>query len=262
MIPRTCEPIADDPTVEAEIYRDMDHTAVNQQFVQDLIAGGPVGPWVVDLGCGPAQIPILLCKAIQGDEGENDYRPAHERLRVMATDVAVEMLEIAKFEIEMAGRVEQIELQQVDLNQPTALQGEIADTLLCNTVLHHLEDPTNAIQLAIRAVKPGGRLFIRDLFRPASETEIEILVKQHGGPEQHGGPGVDGGTEADGASEADSASEAEIGELSPAQLLRQSLHAAFTAEEMRTIVAPLGIEAEAVQITSDRHWTIDWTKPG
>ncbi|TWT92542.1 class I SAM-dependent methyltransferase [Neorhodopirellula pilleata] len=231
MIPRTCEPIADDPLVEAEIYRDMDHTIVNRQFVDDLILGGPVGPWVVDLGCGPAHIPILLCEAIQGDGGETHYRPAQERLRVMATDVAVEMLEIAKFEIEMAGRVEQIELQQIDLNQPNALQADIADTLMCNTVLHHLDDPTNAIGLAIRAAKPGGRLFVRDLFRPASSAEVEALVEQHGG------------------------------ESSSAQLLRQSLHAAFTLDEIRTIIAPLGIEAEAVQITSDRHWTIDWTKP-
>lgn len=237
MIPRTCEPIADDPLAEAEIYRDMDHTVVNRQFVDDLIAGGPVGPWVVDLGCGPAQIPILLCEAIQEDGLESHYRPARERLRVMATDVAVEMLEIAKFEIEMAGRVEQIELQQIDLNEPNALHNEIADTLLCNTVLHHLDDPSNAIGLAIDAAKPGGRLFIRDLYRPASETEIESLVEQYGGPES------------------------DSGELSPAQLLRQSLHAAFTLDEIRTIITPLGIDAEAVQITSDRHWTLDWTKP-
>lgn len=237
MIPRTCEPITDDPLAEAEIYRDIDHTVVNRQFVDDLIAGGPVGPWVVDLGCGPAQIPILLCEAIQEDGLESHYRPADERLRVMATDVAVEMLEIAKFEIEMAGRVEQVELQQIDLNEPNALHNEIADTLLCNTVLHHLDDPSNAISLAIDAAKPGGRLFIRDLCRPASETEVESLVEQYGSPES------------------------DSGELSPAQLLRQSLHAAFTLDEIRKIITPLGIDAEAVQITSDRHWTLDWTKP-
>jgi SAM-dependent methyltransferase len=35
-----------------------------------------------------------------------------------------------------------------------------------------------------------------------------------------------------------------------------SLHAALTADEVRAMVAPLGIPAGAVRMTSDRHWTL------
>lgn len=234
MLPRTPEPVAEDLELEAEIYREMDHSTVNGQFVRDLLDAGPVGPGVIDLGCGPAFIPILLCEATEG-------------LRVMAVDSAVEMLEIAKFELEMAGRVEQIELQQIDLNEPDALHSEIADTVICNTVLHHLDNPVTAVHLALRALKPGGRLFIRDLFRPETEAEIEALVRQHVGPDSASGH----------SSSLDSAE----GTLSPAQLLRQSLHAALTLDEIRELIASVGLSRDAVKMTSDRHWTIDWTKP-
>ena len=34
----------------------------------------------------------------------------------------------------------------------------------------------------------------------------------------------------------------------------------MTLEEIRDI-AGLGIQAEHVQMTSDRHWTLDWSRP-
>ena len=57
-LPRTLEPESMDTAQEAEEYESMDHSAVNDIFVDDLIAGGSVGPQVIDLGCGPAAIPI------------------------------------------------------------------------------------------------------------------------------------------------------------------------------------------------------------
>ena len=58
---RTPEPRPDDPYQEAIEYQSMDHEAVNRKFVQELLSGH-VGPRVIDLGCGPAGIPIELCK--------------------------------------------------------------------------------------------------------------------------------------------------------------------------------------------------------
>ncbi len=60
----------------------MDHSEVNRKFVDDLLAG-PVGPRVIDLGCGPAAIPIELCQRVASVE-------------MIAVDAEVEMLEIAK----------------------------------------------------------------------------------------------------------------------------------------------------------------------
>jgi hypothetical protein len=45
------------------------------------------------------------------------------------------------------------------------------------------------------------------------------------------------------------------------QLFRQSLHAALTLEEIQKMCGGLGIQPQHVQMSSDRHWTIDWTKP-
>lgn len=232
MLPRILEPTAADSRAEAEIYREMDHSAVNRCFVEDLINGGPVGPRVIDFGCGPAFIPILLCEIAH----ERASNQRFESLQVMGIDSSIEMLEIAKFELEMAGQVEAVQLQQIDLSDPEGLQEGITDTVICNTVLHHLDDPVVALRLALRCLKPGGRMFVRDLFRPDTQDEIERLVQAHGGSEV----GADG--------------------LSPAQLLRQSLQASLTLAEIRTLLESIGLDPQRVQMTSDRHWTIDCRK--
>ncbi len=238
MLSRICEPIADDPKVEADVYREMDHRDVNRRFVTDLFSGGPVGPRVVDLGCGPALIPVLICEHADEIEGDDEIE-----IQVMGVDNCVEMLEIARFEIEFAGRLRQIQLQQIDLSNHEALLPEIADTVVCNTVLHHLDDPSTALQLAFRTLRPTGRLFIRDLVRPENEAQVERLVTLHGGE----------------SSDHD-ARDNECG-VSPSQLLRQSLHASLTLNEIRDCVSAFGIDAECVNMTSDRHWTLDCMRP-
>ena len=232
MLERVCEPIPEDPRLEAEKYLEMDNKEANHSFVADLMKH-EIGPLVIDLGCGPAIIPILICE-------ENDLVADGEEkpsVQVMAVDSCVEMLELARFELEMAGRVDQVQLQQIDLNDPEGLQTEIADTVISNTVLHHLENPATALGVAVHSMKQGARLFIRDLFRPETDAEIELLVAQH----------VDDSSNRDA--------------YSPAQLLRQSLHAALTLAEIRESAAPIGIPSDCIQTTSDRHWTIDWQKP-
>lgn len=243
MLPRVLEPIAVDPEAEAEIYREMDHLDVNRRFVQDLIDGGQVGPRVIDFGCGPAFIPILLCQMIDELPKEGDTGGLEEggSLQVMGIDSSIDMLEMAKFELEMAGEVERIQLQQIDLTDPEGLQEEIADTVICNTVLHHLDEPAAALRLALRCLKTGGRLFIRDLYRPETEIEIEELVRKHSG--------TPGGADDVGSNV-----------LSPTQLLRQSLHASLTLPEIGGLLQSVGMDPGSVQMTSDRHWTIDCRK--
>lgn len=232
MLSRVCEPIADDPKSEAAVYRDMDHGDVNRRFVTDLLSGGPVGPRVIDLGCGPALIPILLCEHVAQLDSDDVCR-----LEVMGVDNCVAMLDMARMEIELAGRLKEIHLQQIELNDPEALQANLADTVICNTVLHHLDDPSTALKLAVRALRPSGRLFIRDLVRPETDGEVERLVALHGGSE---------GSNANG--------------ITPPQLLRQSFHASLTLAEIRDLVSSFGIDADCVNMTSDRHWTLDYTQ--
>ncbi|MFG0265404.1 MAG: class I SAM-dependent methyltransferase [Rhodopirellula sp. JB055] len=243
MSSRVLEPVPEDPALDVVAYQAMDHRQVNTTFVDDLLLGGKVGPRVIDLGCGPAEIPLILSQRYREAEdagGLSEQNFAEDRLEVMAVDFSVEMLEAAQFEIELEGMQDLVHLQQIDLTDPECLQEDLAQTILSNTVLHHLPDPITAIQAAVRALMPGGRVFISALFRPHSEAENERLVKLHGGTE----------TEVDVPPE-----------YAPSQLLRQSLWAGLTLQEAREMVGRVGIPEEAIQMTSDRHWTLDWTMP-
>lgn len=234
MLPRTLEPTAANAQSEAIAYQAMDHSRVNQQFVDDLIAGGPVGNRVIDLGCGPALIPICLYETIQASR---EHGQRAENLRIMGVDGCAHMLHLARLEIEFAGLNDRIELQQIDLTRPGSLQPDIADMIICNTVLHHLPDPGAALELAINAMQSGGRLFIRDLVRPDSTDAIEALVRLHA---------------------PDDADSSEVPpELQPSQLLRQSFHASLTLAEIQSLGERHGIPRDRVGMTSDRHWTLD-----
>ncbi|MEO9590715.1 class I SAM-dependent methyltransferase [Rhodopirellula bahusiensis] len=243
MLARVMEPTPGDLAADASAYQAMDHQQVNNVFVDDLLGGGAVGPRVIDLGCGPAGIPLILSERWRAAEDAGDLAGssfADGQLQILAVDFAVEMLELVQFEIELVGMQDLVYLQQIDLTDPEGLQEDLSQTIISNTVLHHLPNPITAIQVATRALMPGGRLFIRDLFRPDSEEEIERLVELH----------------------TDFAADTEVPpEFAPSQLLRQSLWAALTLEEAREMVESVGIPADVIQMTSDRHWTLDWTSP-
>jgi ubiquinone/menaquinone biosynthesis C-methylase UbiE len=218
-LPRVTEPIPDDPYLEAIEYQSMDHEAVNRKFVQDLLSG-PTGPRVIDLGCGPAGIPIELCSQ-------------DSNIEILAIDEEPEMLDLAKRDIDASGYLDRIMLSQGDATDLDWLDQDTADTVISNSLMHHLDRPQSGLETAVRLVKPGGRIFIRDLARPDSSPTVELLVSQHCGDET------------------DRAQ----------QLFRQSLHAALTLEEIQKMCGGLGIQPQHVQMSSDRHWTIDWTKP-
>lgn len=216
---RTPEPKPESPYDEAREYHAMDHSEVNRRFVDDLLAGGSVGPRVIDLGCGPAGIAIELCSRVP-------------EIQLIAADADVEMLEIAKREIDFAGCLDRIALHHADACDMQGYQDEMADAVLSNSLMHHLELPELGLATAVRLTMPGGRLFIRDLARPTSPQEVERLVQLY----------------CDGES------------ANAQQLFRQSLHAALTLDEIRNIAGGLGIRADDVQMSSDRHWTIDWSR--
>ncbi len=214
---RTPEPATLTPYEEAHEYHRMDHGEVNRQFVDDLLQG-PVGTRVIDLGCGPAAIAIELCRR-------------NVDIEMIAIDAEVEMLEIAKREVDAAGLLDRIALHHADVCEMQLYSDEMADTVISNSLIHHLERPEQGLASALRLIKKGGRLFIRDLARPGSEREVESLVAAYSGQESENAQ----------------------------QLLRQSLHAALTLEEIREMARGLGIRPDHVQMSSDRHWTIDWS---
>src|SRR5687768_8520884 len=81
---RTPEPELMDDSEQAEAYAIADFAEVNQRFVDLFRAQFPsfARGSIVDLGCGPADIPIRLCRALPG-------------VRVTGVDGAAAMLEQA-----------------------------------------------------------------------------------------------------------------------------------------------------------------------
>ena len=204
-----------DTQQEAMDYDAMDHSEANRNFVADLLAVGGGSGDILDLGTGTAQIPILLCD--QEIEG-----------RIMAADLSVSMLEIARLNIEIAGRIEQIQLAHMDAKQLPS-PDDYFDAVVCNGVLHHIPDPSVVLAEAVRVTKPAGLLFFRDLMRPANEDQLRHLIRTYAGQaNEH-----------------------------QQQMFEDSLRAGFNLEEMGAIVSQLGFAPDTVQATSDRHWT--WT---
>jgi ubiquinone/menaquinone biosynthesis C-methylase UbiE len=217
MSERILEPELMDTVEDAREYDTMDHAAVNDSFVSDLLRTAmdysrPAFTEFLDLGAGTALIPIELCRRAP-------------KIHVVAIDAAQHMLAAAKKNVAAADLTDRIELICGDAKQlnfpPASFQ-----VVVSNSILHHIADPREVIAEAIRVTVPGGLLFHRDLCRPNDESQVQHLVT----------------TYAAGAT--------------PYQqkLLADSLRAALTLEEIRDLVSKAGY-TDSVQMTSDRHWT-------
>jgi len=213
MLARTLEPEVMDTLDEALAYDAMDHAEVNRRFVADLLAAGGQGNEILDLGAGTGQIPIELCRQC-------------ENCRVLAVDMSVSMLDTARINIELAGLIDRIMLDRADAKD-LPYEDEQFHAAISNSIVHHLPDPLPALKEAARVTRTGGRIFFRDLLRPASEAELGSLVEQYaGGEEEHA-----------------------------RRMFRESLHAALTVAEMGSLVEQIGYPADSVTQTTDRHWT-------
>jgi len=163
---RILEPEAMDTAEEAEDYDGMNHSDPNRNFMQRLFELGAHGH-LLDLGTGPAHLPIMIAKA----------RPD---LRVTGIDLAHHMLRVAAHNIEASGLGDRIELKHGDA-KALGLEAASFDTVYSNTILHHIPDPRPFLAEAKRMVKPGGTLLIRDLFRPPIDTRVDELVELYAG---------------------------------------------------------------------------------
>jgi ubiquinone/menaquinone biosynthesis C-methylase UbiE len=224
MLERVLEPEVMNDLQEAIEYHDMDFTEVNRAFVRDLLAFASqedrtLGRDILDLGTGTARIPVELC--LQAPS-----------LRVMAADASSEMLELARYHIEINHMLDRIQLHRTDAKK-LVFGPSFFDAVISNSLVHHLPQSEAFFVEALRVLRPGGFLFVRDLFRPASQEQVEALVAQHAGNESPRSQ----------------------------QLFRQSLQAALTTEELAKILAALGVDASCIQMTSDRHWTLAYRKP-
>ncbi len=168
---RVLEPEAMDTADEARDYDAMDHAAVNARFVADFLdAHGPCrGGEILDVGTGPARIPIALCRA----DG---------KARVIGVDLAMTMLATAGRNIEEAGLAGRIRLERGDAKRLGASDASF-EAVVSNTIIHHIPDPALAMAEMARLVAPGGTIMVRDLARPDDQAEVDRLVSSYAGRE-------------------------------------------------------------------------------
>ena len=159
---RIVEPEVMDTQEAAEAYDAMEHGEVDQAFVDRVIALGADTGHFLDVGTGPAQIPILLAQ----------YCP---NIHITAIDLSAEMLKIAKRHVSDAGLTDRITLERVDA-KTLPYPDNTFDGLISNSIVHHIHDSLRALQEMGRVTRPKGAVLIRDLIRPETPADAQAFV--------------------------------------------------------------------------------------
>lgn len=148
--------------------------------------------------------------------------------QITAIDLSENMLKIGQQNINQAGLQTQIKLERVDAKQ-LPYEDHQFDLVISNSIIHHLSNPIPFLKELKRVLKPQGGIFLRDLLRPVDQATRDNLVEQYAGDcNDH-----------------------------QKQLFRDSLHAAFTLEEIKEMIAGVGLEGLNIYPSSDRHWTAE-----
>jgi ubiquinone/menaquinone biosynthesis C-methylase UbiE len=219
---RVLEPEVMDTEEEATEYDAMDHSAANQSVVDRFVALGGLRGRILDIGTGPAHLPILLAE-----------RAAHtvpnQELRLLAVDAAGHMLAIGRRHLQranhLAHRIHLVLGNAKHLPVPTSSFVGVYS----NTIMHHLPEPVPYLAEARRVLEPGGVLLIRDLIRPATEQDAMALVELH----------------AAGAT------------TRARRLFFDSFRASFTLPEVRAMADRAGLARARLWQSSDRHFTLE-----
>jgi ubiquinone/menaquinone biosynthesis C-methylase UbiE len=147
--------------------------------------------------------------------------------------LAQSMLIVGQRNVEEAGLVQRIRLEQVDTKRMAYPDLEF-DMLISNSLVHHLPDPLSFFQEVKRLVRPGGAILIRDLIRPENDEIVNDLVDRTGlGYDAH-----------------------------QQQLFRDSLKAALTLAEVQDAIDLVGLQNVKLTQSSELHWSIERKKLG
>ena len=163
---RILEPeLMDDPK-QAEVYARADFAEENQGFVErfkeyfpDFSQGR-----VLDLGCGPADIPIRFAKL---------YPACH----IIGVDASAPMIQLGGQAVKQAGLTDRITLRCERYEEVAGAR--IVDAAISNSLLHHLPNPLQFWQKLRQLVKPGAPVLVMDLLRPESPEAAQAIVDQY-----------------------------------------------------------------------------------
>jgi cyclopropane fatty-acyl-phospholipid synthase-like methyltransferase len=170
MMDRVLEPeVMDDPK-QADAYARADFSEENQIFVnqfQEYFPDFSEGR-LLDLGCGPADIPIRFAKL-------------YPACQVIGVDASAPMIQLGEQAVKQAGLSDRIMLR---CERFEAVAGaNIVDAAISNSLLHHLPNPLQFWHKLRQLVKPGSPVLVMDLLRPDSPEEARAIVDRYAGEE-------------------------------------------------------------------------------
>lgn len=199
---------------EVEAYAQADFASVNQAFVNRLVdVVRKPDARALDLGTGPGDIPLRI-------------KQLAPNWQITAVDGAPAMLDLARQAQKRLG-LTGIEWCLADA-KATGLPGGTFDVVCSNSIIHHVGDIGAFWREVRRLTKPGGWIFMRDLFRPATLQAAREITRHHAGTE------------------------------SPIlqQEFFRSLLAAYTPQEVQKQLQDAGLTTLQVLAVTDRHMDV------
>jgi ubiquinone/menaquinone biosynthesis C-methylase UbiE len=172
-LPRVPEPEVMDDSGEVEAYSWSAAQAfldkIDDTFVEHalrLVNGRERGR-ALDIGTGPGQIAIKLARRLT-------------RWKFTGIDRAPNMIAQAQANLEAAGSAlaGRLDFQVADGNKLPFPDASF-DFVMCNSVLHHLDEPRHMLSELARLAKSGGAILVRDLRRPGRFAH-PFHVRWHG----------------------------------------------------------------------------------
>ncbi|MFM9110225.1 MAG: class I SAM-dependent methyltransferase [Prochlorococcaceae cyanobacterium] len=214
---RICEPELMLEADQVSAYAAADFSAGDGAMVERLAGRWQPGPGerVLDLGCGPGNITLLLAERWPG-------------VPLVGVDGSPAMLAIAEQRrLGLGKRGEALVFHQALLPMEPAANARLRPpfaAVLSNSLLHHLHDPAVLWRSVKALAAPGAVVQVLDLCRPADGATLAALVARHGA-------------------------------AMPAVLRRDyanSLRAAFSIEEVEAQLARAGLDLQ-VQRIDEQH---------
>lgn len=167
---RILEPEVMGDVDQARVYAEADFTEENQSFVSNFLEFYPdlAKGHILDLGCGPADIPIRLLRR-------------HLGLWLTGVDASQPMIQLAERAVKEARLDHRITLlcqrfQSLVLASP-------ADAVISNSLVHHVPNPLQFWHAVKKFAKPGSPILVMDLLRPESTDEAQIIVDKYAATE-------------------------------------------------------------------------------
>ena len=122
---------------------------LHEEFLQWVATCTTPGRHVLELGCSTGRLAIAICRK-------------WPESRVMASEASTQLLDLARYALEVERLTHRIQLHHADEERPFPFPDAYFDTIVAHLVLHRIDRPQEWIAEAIRCLQPGGSLLLRD----------------------------------------------------------------------------------------------------